>query len=229
MKIGAFQRFSLNEYPGKISAIIFTQGCNFRCPYCHNPELVKKELFQESIPEKEIFSFLNKRQNKLDAVSITGGEPTLHPDLPEFISKIKSMGFLVKLDTNGTYPQMLKNLIHHNLIDYIAMDIKAPLEKYDNVTKVNVDIEAISWSIDLIKNSQIEYEFRSTLTEKLLSNEEVINIGKLLGNAKRYYLQNFVFSKTLDKQFKSAKSVSAERCNFFTKVFKSNFLEFAIR
>ena len=139
------------------------------------------------------------------------------------------MGFLVKLDTNGTNPDILKNLIHHNLIDYIAMDIKAPLEKYAKVTKVKVDIEAISRSIDLIKNSQIEYEFRSTLTEKLLSNEEVINIGKLLGKAKRYYLQNFVFSKTLDKQFKSAKSVSAERCNFFTKVFKSNFLEFAIR
>ena len=229
MKIGAFQRFSLNEYPGKISAIIFTQGCNFRCPYCHNPELVKKELFQKLIPENEIFSFLKKRQNKLDAVSITGGEPTLHPDLQKLISKIKSMGFLVKLDTNGTNPQMLNNLIHHNLIDYIAMDIKAPLEKYDKVTKVKADTEAISKSINLIKNSQIEYEFRSTITEKLLSNEEVINIGKLLGKAKRYYLQNFVFSKALDKQFKSAKSVSTERCNFFTKVFKSNFLEFAIR
>ena len=229
MKIGAFQRFSLNEYPGKISAIIFTQGCNFRCPYCHNPELVKKELFQESIPEKEIFSFLNKRQNKLDAVSITGGEPTLHPDLPSLISKIKSMGFLVKLDTNGTNPQMLKKLIHYNLINYIAMDIKAPLEKYENVTKVQVDTEAISKSIDLIKNLKIEYEFRSTLTEKLLSNEEVINIGKLLGKAKRYYLQNFVFSKTLDEKFESAKSISAERCNFFTKVFQTNFLEFAIR
>ncbi len=229
MKIGAFQKFSLNEYPGKISAIIFTQGCNFRCPYCHNPELVKKELFQEPIPEKEFFFFLNKRQHKLDAVSITGGEPTLHSDLPDFIFKIKSMGFLVKLDTNGSNPQMLTNLIQLNLLDYIAMDIKAPLEKYDKVTNVKVNHKAISESIDIIKNSQVEYEFRSTLTEKLLSNEEIINIGKLLGNAKRFYLQNFVFNKTLDDKFESAKSISTERCIFLMKVLKTNFLEFAIR
>lgn len=229
MKIGALQRFSLNEYPGKISAIVFTQGCNFRCPYCHNPELVKPELFQNAVPVKEIFSFLNKRKNKLNAVSITGGEPTLHKDLPDFISQIKSMGFLVKLDTNGTNPQMLMHLIQHKLVDYIAMDIKAPLEKYDCVTKVKVDIESISRSIDIIKKSHVEYEFRSTLTERLLSNEEVLNIVKLLGKAKRYYLQNFVFSKTLDEKLESAKSISPERCNFFRKVFQPNFLEFAIR
>ncbi|OQX50761.1 MAG: anaerobic ribonucleoside-triphosphate reductase activating protein [Candidatus Cloacimonas sp. 4484_209] len=133
MKIGGFQKVSLIDYPGKICAIVFTRGCNFRCPYCHNPELVLPENYSPLIPEEEIFSFLEKRRGKLDAVEITGGEPTLQEDLTEFIRKIKEMGFLVKLDTNGSFPSVLEKVIYSGLVDYIAMDVKAPLEKYRQV------------------------------------------------------------------------------------------------
>ncbi|HEC86320.1 MAG TPA: anaerobic ribonucleoside-triphosphate reductase activating protein, partial [Thermoplasmatales archaeon] len=139
MIIGGFQRFSLIDYPGKICAIIFTQGCNFRCPYCHNPELVNPKLFQEPIDENDIFRFLEMRKGKLDAVEITGGEPTLQPDLIEFMRKIKAMGFLIKLDTNGTNPEVVEKIIKNKLVDYIAMDVKAPLEKYEKVVRAKVD------------------------------------------------------------------------------------------
>jgi pyruvate formate lyase activating enzyme len=134
MKIGGLQKFSLLDYPGKISAVVFTQGCNFRCPYCHNPELVDPERFQECIPEDEIFAFLETRRGKLEAVTVTGGEPTIQNGLSSFVRRIKDMGFMVKLDTNGSRPEVLEELIRHKLIDYIAMDIKAPLEKYEAVT-----------------------------------------------------------------------------------------------
>ncbi len=201
MKIGAIQKFSMIDYPGKLSAIIFTQQCNFRCPYCHNPELVKKELFTKLLAEEEIFKFLKSRINKLDAVCITGGEPTLHPDLPRFISQIKELGFLVKLDTNGTNPAMVKLLIEKNLVDYFAMDIKAPLDEYKKVVRTEINIEAIKKSIDLITNSNRDYEFRTTLISTLHSEEDVRKIAKSLGKAKKYYLQKFVPTKTLDESY----------------------------
>ena len=201
MKIGAIQKFSMIDYPGKLSAIIFTQQCNFRCPYCHNPELVKKELFTKPLAEEEIFKFLKSRINKLDAVCITGGEPTLHPDLPRFISQIKELGFLVKLDTNGTNPAMVKLLIEKNLVDYFAMDIKAPLDEYKKVVRTEINVEAIKKSIDLITNSNRDYEFRTTLISTLHSEEDVRKIAKSLGKAKKYYLQKFVPTKTLDESY----------------------------
>lgn len=134
MQIGGLQKFSLLDYPGKISAVVFTQGCNFRCPYCHNPELVDPARYQECLPEEEIFSFLETRRGKLEAVTVTGGEPTLQKSLAPFLRRIKDMGFLVKLDTNGSRPDVLEELLRQKLIDYIAMDIKAPLEKYEAVT-----------------------------------------------------------------------------------------------
>lgn len=201
MRIGGFQKFSMIDYPGKLSAIIFTQGCNFRCPYCHNPELVNFNLFQDPLNEKEIINFLKTRINKLDAVCITGGEPTLHPDLPEFIAKIKSLGFLVKLDTNGTNPEMVKSLIEEKLVDYLAMDIKAPIDNYRSVTRTKVDAVDLRESIKLIENSEVEYEFRSTLITTLHSEEDVIEMAKSLGKAKRYFLQKFVPTKTLDSDY----------------------------
>ncbi len=229
MKIGGFQKFSLIDYPGKICAIIFTQGCNFRCPYCHNPELVKPDMFQEPIPEKYIFDFLKKRIGKLDAVSITGGEPTIHEDLPEFIRNIKQLGFLVKLDTNGTNPGLLWKLIEEKLVDYLAMDIKAPLRKYDMVTRVYVNKDVISQSIELIKKSNVEYEFRSTLVANLLSQSEVLDIGNLLGKVKRFFLQKFVSSKTLDGTFFNEVSFSNDKLLVLQNKFKNFVSEFAIR
>jgi len=139
MIIGGLQRFSLIDYPGKISAILFTRGCNFRCPYCHNPELVDPQRYAEPWQEEEYWAFLQSRTQKLDAVVVTGGEPTLQEDLEPFLEKIRKMGFLIKLDTNGSNPDVLKDLLSANLVDYIAMDIKAPLEKYSEVAKVPID------------------------------------------------------------------------------------------
>ena len=208
MRIGGFQKFSLIDYPGKICAIVFTQGCNFRCPYCHNPELVKPSLFGKTIPEEEIFSFLEKRKGKLDAVEITGGEPTLQKDLVDFIQRIKEIGYLVKLDTNGSNPEMLEIIINHGLVDYIAMDIKAPLEKYKEVIHSVINPEKIKRSIRTIMSSNIKYEFRTTVVKSQLSKEDIINIGKLIEGAELYILQKFIPSKTLDPNFLNEKTYS---------------------
>ncbi len=192
MLIGGFQKCSLIDYPGKICAIVFTLGCNLRCSYCHNPELVYPELFNKPIPEEEIFSFLGKRRGKLDAVTITGGEPTLQADLVDFILRIKKLEFLVKLDSNGSNPDVLQNAISSEVLDYIAMDVKAPLEKYREITSSNIDPERIKKSIGLIMNSNTEYEFRITITESQLDESDMSKIGKLIDGAELCVLQKYV-------------------------------------
>ncbi len=199
MRLGGLQKTTLIDYPGKVGAIIFTIGCNFRCPYCHNPELVDETATQ--IPEEEIFAFLAKRKGLLDAVTITGGEPTLHDDLVPFIRKIKEMGFLVKLDTNGTNPHVVKQLIDENLVDYIAMDIKSPIEKYSGTVARPVDVERIRESIALLIQGKIGYEFRTTIVKSLLTFDDIRGIGEDIKGAKRYYLQKFVPTKTLNPAF----------------------------
>ncbi len=201
MKIGGFQKVSLIDYPGRISAIVFTQGCNFRCPFCHNPELVDPERFEGLIPEAEILSFLEKRRGRLDAVVITGGEPTLQPELTPFIIHLRAMGYLIKLDTNGARPEVLEDLLGRNLLDYVAMDIKAPLERYGEVTKAKTDGQRIRQSISLIMGSGIDYEFRTTAVKSLLSPQELEEIGRLIPGAKRFVLQKFVPTKTLDRSY----------------------------
>jgi pyruvate formate lyase activating enzyme len=208
MDIGGLQKFSLIDYPDKICAIIFTQGCNFRCPYCHNPELSNPDLYDTSIPVTDIFSFLEKRKGKLDAVSITGGEPTLQADLIDFIKLIKEMNYLVKLDTNGSHPDVLETLITNNLINYIAMDVKAPWNKYQNITRSTIKPEIIKKSIQLITKSNIPYEFRTTVVKSQLSTEDLLTIGKNLKYSRRYVLQKFVPSKTRDPKFLKEKTYS---------------------
>ncbi|HNU96437.1 MAG TPA: anaerobic ribonucleoside-triphosphate reductase activating protein [Candidatus Magasanikbacteria bacterium] len=210
MKIGGLQKFSMIDYPDKIACIVFTQGCNFRCPYCHNPELVKPEMFGESLSEEEFFDFLKERVGKLDAVSITGGEPTLQYDLIEFIKKIRDLGFLIKLDTNGTNPDMLKEIIDQKLVNYLAMDIKAPFSKYEEITKMPVNIEKIKQSVEMIKSSGIDYEFRTTLVKKLLSPEDIEQIGRDIAGAKQYFLQKFVSTKTVDEKVLNEETYSEE-------------------
>jgi len=201
MIIGGLQRFSLIDYPGKISAILFTRGCNFRCPYCHNPELVDPQRYAEPWQEEEYWAFLQSRTQKLDAVVVTGGEPTLQEDLEPFLEKIRKMGFLIKLDTNGSNPDVLKDLLSANLVDYIAMDIKAPLEKYSEVAKVPIDKTDIQESIELIKQSTVDHEFRTTIAKNVLSKEDVVNIAKMLQGEKLYILQRCVPTKILDPLF----------------------------
>lgn len=229
MKIGGFQKFSLIDYPGKIAAVVFTQGCNFRCSYCHNPELVYPHQFQAQISENVIFDFLKKRTGKLDAVAISGGEPTIQTNLPQFIRKIKNLGFLVKLDTNGTNPLMLRDLIEAELVDYLAMDIKAPLNKYSEIIGANVDVNTIKRSIVIIMNSRLEYEFRSTLVKNLLTDDDVMNMGLMLGKAKRYFLQKFVPTDKSINNSKKLTSFSQDSLNFLKTRLADNFGEFMIR
>ncbi len=193
IKIGGVQKFSLLDYPDKISAIIFTSGCNFRCGYCHNPELFSSN---SEWNEEKVLEFLRTRQGKLDGVVITGGEPTIHKGLPEFIKKIKALDFLVKLDTNGTNPQMLKKMVQSNLIDYVAMDIKAPLSKYKMIT--GVEPIGVDESIKFLLNGKVPYEFRTTALSSQLLIKDFEEIGKLISGADKYFIQKFVPSKILD-------------------------------
>ncbi|MEA1971412.1 MAG: anaerobic ribonucleoside-triphosphate reductase activating protein [Thermodesulfobacteriota bacterium] len=213
MKIGDIQRFSLIDYPSRICATLFTQGCNFRCPYCHNPELVISSLYGEVMADDEVFSFLEKRRGKLDAVNITGGEPTLQPDLIEFIERIRSLGYMVKIDTNGSFPEVLRKLIDGKLLDYIAMDVKAPLEKYEEVTGSSIAPENIAESIKLIMDSGIDYEFRTTIVKSLLTGADIEKIGILIGGARCHVLQKFVPSKTLDPGFMNEDTHTDEEIN----------------
>ena len=206
MIIGGLQKTSFLDYPDKISTIIFTSGCNFRCGYCHNPELINSKTSKYST--EEIIQFLKTRTGKIDGVVITGGEPCIHKDLIDFIIKIKELDFLVKLDSNGSYPDVIEKCIPY--IDYIAMDIKAPLYKYQTVINSPVNIDNIQKSITLIIKSNLDYEFRTTVLKSMLNIEDFKAIGNLISGAKKYYLQKFVPSKTLDKTLLKESSYTDE-------------------
>jgi len=218
MIIGGFQKFSLIDYPGKICAIVFTQGCNFRCPYCHNPELVDPKKFGIELKEDEILSFLDRRKGKLDAVTITGGEPLLQSDLSAFLSAIKRFGYLVKLDTNGSFPSRLKKIIELKSVDYLAMDIKTSLDKYHQVIKAKIDTRKILDSIRLIMDSGLDYEFRTTIVKALFEKDDFYKIAQLIKNARLYVLQKFVPSKTLDDTFLDMKSCTDEELDCFKEI-----------
>lgn len=227
MKIKGLQKQTVLDYPGKIACTVFTFGCNFKCSYCHNPELVIDDGRPE-IKQEKILEFLKNRKEFLDGVCITGGEPTLNKELSEFISKIKKLGFLVKLDTNGTNPKMLEELIEKKLIDYVAMDIKAPLEFYEKITKSKVNKEDIQKSVNLIKKMK-EYEFRITVVPGLFNEKYAKLIGEWLKGSKRFYIQQFKGIKTLDKSFVNKKPFSKEELIKFCNILKSYFETCEIR
>lgn len=189
MKLGGIQKTSLIDYPEHISAIVWTVGCNFRCPFCYNPQLVTGDI--EQFSEEDFFSFLKERKGVLEGVSITGGEPFLQKDLKDFIKKIKDMGFLVKVDTNGTSPDKLEEFLDEKLIDYVAMDVKAPREKYNKVSGIETDVFKIEKSIKVIKEKAPDYEFRTTFIPNLLKKEDILRIGEWLKGSKHYYIQQF--------------------------------------
>jgi len=200
LRIGGLQKFSLIDYPGKISAVVFTQGCDFKCPFCQNVNLVLPEKFSDSITEESVLNFLKTRQGQLQGVVITGGEPAIQKDLGVFLSKVRKLGFFIKLDTNGNNPDVVKDLVDKKLVDYIAMDVKAPLEKYDEATGIGVDKENILKSIDLIRGCGVEYQFRTTVYKALLSAGDIQNILTLIKGAKKYVLQKFSYqSGILDR------------------------------
>ena len=223
MLIKGFQKVSLIEYPGKIVAIVFVGNCNFRCPFCYNVDLVLNYKKLPTISEDYVVNFMMKRKGLLDGVSITGGEPTIYPDLPQFARRIKEMGFLVMIETNGSNPNLLKELIERELVDYVAMDIKAPLEKYDEAAGVKVNKNNIQKSIDVIRKSGVEYEFRTTVVPKLLNKKDILTIGEWLKTSKRYFLQQFRPERTIDKKFEKVKPYPPQRLKEFAELVKPYF------
>lgn len=201
MRIKGFQKTSLIDYPKNICSVIFLPGCNFRCGYCHNPELVVDEGLND-VMEGWLLNKLEERKGLVDSVCITGGEPTLHKDLPEFIKKLKVKDLKVKLDTNGSNPEMLKQLIKDRLVDFIAMDVKNVFEKYASTTNSKISTEVIKESIKTVIRSGLEHEFRTTILPVLHKKEDVIKIAKSVSGANKYVLQQFVPSeKILDENF----------------------------
>ena len=194
--IGGLQKVTLLDFPGKVACTVFLTGCNLRCPYCHNPDLVLTKDNGKYISEKEFFEFLLSRKGKLDGVCITGGEPTLYPNLTNLNRRIREMGFLVKLDSNGTVPEILKPLLREKLLDYVAIDIKNAPSQYAETCGADV-IEYVEKSVALLKNSNIDYEFRTTVCHPFHSPKCMEEIGRWLRNAKRYYIQPFVDSGNL--------------------------------
>jgi pyruvate formate lyase activating enzyme len=189
MKIGGLQKTSLLDYPGILSAIIWTAGCNFRCPFCYNKQLVLGKT--EMISEETILSFLEKRRDVLEGLSISGGEPLLQEDIVDFTEKVKKLNYLIKIDTNGAFPEKLKELIDKKLVDYVSMDVKAPKEKYDQLVGVKTDLSKIEQSIDLIKNEAPDYEFKTTIVPGMLDKKDIVEIAKWLEGSKQFYLQQF--------------------------------------
>ena len=198
MKIKGLQKLTLLDFPGEIAATVFTGGCNLRCPFCHNASLVLPDRFGEDIDEEELFRFLDSRRGKLGGVCISGGEPTLWSDLPDFIAKVRAMGFKIKLDTNGTRPDVIEGLISRGLLDYIAMDIKNSASLYPlTVGIADFDTSVIEKSIAVIRTSGIEHEFRTTLVAGLHTPESISAIAEMISFDEKYFLQKFVDSGDL--------------------------------
>lgn len=225
MNIAGVQKVTLLDYPGKVACEIFTQGCNFECPFCQNSSLIPITNTGE-FSEEEIFEYLNLRKNILDGVVITGGEPTVQKDLKGFIKKIKDLGLLVKLDTNGGNPKVLQELIDEKLVDYVAMDIKNIFNKYNITSGKKINLDNIKKSIEILKASKIDYEFRTTIIKEMHSLDDIINICKLVGNAK-YYLQNFENSENVIDH--SLHGFSREELLFIDKYLKDVFPNVEIR
>lgn len=202
MQIRGWVRTSLIDYPGRIATVVFTGGCNFRCPYCQNSELV---LHPDSLPEidpTEVFQLLTRRRGLIDGMVITGGEPTLQKGLGDFLQEVQRLSLAVKLDTNGYRPEVLRDLLERGTLDYVAMDIKAPLAKYEQAAGVPIDMQRIEESVQLILASRIEYEFRTTVVPGIVAPEDVEEIAKLITGARKYVLQQFRPQVALDPHFR---------------------------
>jgi pyruvate formate lyase activating enzyme len=208
VEIKGIEKFSSRDFPGHISSTIFLGGCTFRCPYCHNSQLV---LSPETIPSlaPDLFlSYLDGRKGWLEAVCLTGGEPLLHEDLEELIRVVRERGLLVKIDTNGSFPDRLEALLALGLVDWVAMDVKAPLERYREVTRSNVDLERVVRSADLLRSSGVKHTFRTTVVPGLVGQEDVVKIGEWLNGAESYLVQQFVPQTTIDPAYLDVKPFS---------------------
>lgn len=198
MRIDGLQKMTLLDFPGKVACTVFTGGCNFRCPFCHNALLVTELPQKPDYTVDEILSFLKKRQGLLDGVAITGGEPLMNPEIDSFIREIRKLGYSVKLDTNGSFPERLEKIVNDGLIDYVAMDIKNCKKKYaETVGLSSFDLSKVERSVDFLKNGSVDYEFRTTVVREFHTVEDIRKAAEWISGAKRYFLQNFVDSGNL--------------------------------
>jgi len=221
MKVAGFLKSSLLDWDGRVTAVIFLPGCNFRCPFCHNADLVLHPGEVPEVDQDAMMDYLDENSDFLDGVVITGGEPTLHPDLPDLISKIRSLGLQVKLDTNGTNPDMLEDLIDAGMIEGVAMDVKAPLdERYDDLSGVETPIEKIKRSISIIMESNIDQEFRTTVVPHMIKEEELEAMAAFIGGARKYALQQFRNGNTLDERLASIEPYPEERMRSMAELAK---------
>lgn len=228
VEIKGLEKFSPKDFPGHISSTVFVGGCNFKCPFCHNADLVLRPESLATFPLDYFISFLDSRKSWLEGICVSGGEPLLHDDLEVLLTLIKERNLLVKIDTNGSFPSRLEELIQKELVDHIAMDVKAPLEKYQKVTKAELDVEDIQKSIDIIKNSNLEYIFRTTIVPGLIGAEDIENIGKMLHSSKVFQIQQFVPSTTVDESYKRKKPLSKEEIQALAGIAKAYFSEVRI-
>lgn len=234
MLISGVQKFTMLDYPEKVAAIIFTPGCNMRCGFCHNKEFVLPKEIEKIrpsfIPEKAVLNFFESRKGKLDGIVISGGEPTLQPDLRQFIEKVRKMGFLVKLDTNGNLPDVLKNLVNNGLVNYVAMDVKTTLENYDSLVGKMANPDNIKESIEFLKQGSVPYEFRTTVIDGIHTKAIIKEMAKLMHGADKLYLQKFRPETTLDLKFENKKPISNDKMQKYMDFFKEfNIKEVAIR
>lgn len=229
VRIKGIQKMSLVDYPDKICAVVFLPVCNFRCPFCFNVELVLNPDKLPEISREDFFEFLESRRKWLDGVCVTGGEPTLHKDLPGFLREIKNRGFLVKLDTNGSNPRMLESLLKENLLDYISMDIKASQENYEKAAGAKVNMDAVKKSAELLRSSNVDYEFRTTAVPGLFTRQDALAIGEWLRGSKKYFIQQFRPQQTLDKSFQKTKPFTHKELKEFQKAMKPFFKHCEVR
>ena len=212
MKICGLQKLTLLDFPGRLACTVFLGGCNFKCPYCYNTSLIDASRAKTLINEEDFLSFLDSRKGKLQGVAITGGEPLLNPDIRNFILKIRERGFLVKLDTNGSFPERLEALIDEGLVDYVAMDIKNVYGKYSITVGANVNLEKIKQSIDILLSNKVDYEFRTTVIKEFHDIEDFNVIGKMIKGAKNYFIQNFQDKDSVFGHFNPLTYEELEQC-----------------
>lgn len=233
MLLSGIQKFTLLDFPGHIACILFTGGCNYRCGFCHNPEFVLPEelakLRKNFIPEEAALNFLKKRRGMLDGVVISGGEPTIMPDLERFIRKVRNLGFAVKLDTNGNHPEVLRSLIGKGLVDYVAMDFKTSLSGYRALVGNGADEMKLRESIELLKEGAVEYEFRTTLIREVHTPAILKTMCKTLSGVKRLYLQTFRSGITLDPAFRDFHGFNPDETREIAKLFSESVEEVFIR
>lgn len=221
VEIKGIEKFAPRDFPGYITSTIFVGDCNFRCPFCHNSDLVLRPQTLASFPVDYFEKYLDSRKNWLEGICISGGEPLFHDDLDSLLQLIKKRNLLVKIDTNGSFPARLKKWIQKKLVDYVAMDVKGPLEKYLDVTRVKVNVKDIEKSIEIVKSSGLEYVFRMTVVPGLIDKEDIEKVGRMLKGTKLFQLQQFVPINTLDKSFNKIKPYPQDKLLSFAKVLNS--------